>query len=183
MSILHQVWSWVSGLMSQMLSRRQPIYRPVCMVDVTSTASAAHQSPASQRRWASATQCSACLPACLRSSISTRTFSSKAYFALGFLLGLNAAEIPLRALMLVLLYKLHFKRAQTIIKIQRLGLKSELFQFLWSPNTFLSFFFFFPDTCRPQVCCTWRWTRVKRNEFVRFYKTRNVLPRSQERPR
>lgn len=48
-SILHQVWSWASGLMRQMVSRRQPIYRLVCMVDVTSGVSVVHQSPATQR--------------------------------------------------------------------------------------------------------------------------------------
>lgn len=59
-SILHQVWSWASGLMSQMVSRRQPIYRLVCMVDVTSSASAVHQSPATQHRLTSASQHSVC---------------------------------------------------------------------------------------------------------------------------
>lgn len=59
-SILHQVWSWVSGLMSRMVSRRQPIYRLVCMADVTSSASVVHQSTATQRSLTSASQHSTC---------------------------------------------------------------------------------------------------------------------------
>lgn len=67
-SILHQVWSWASGLMSQMVSRRQPIYRLVCMVDVTSGVSVVHQSPATQHGPTSGRQQlyadSPCLPLC-----------------------------------------------------------------------------------------------------------------------
>lgn len=142
MSILHQVWSWVSGLMSQMLSRRQPIYRPVCTVDVTSGASAVHQSPASQRRWSSAAQRSACLPETFHLLLHIFT---RLLLCLGFFCW-NAAEIPLRALMLVLLYKLHFKRAQRIIKITVPGLKFRAFLVPAIPKyiafAFLFLFFF-----------------------------------------
>lgn len=77
--------------------------------------------------------------------------------------------------MLVLLYKLHFKRAQTLIK--SLGLKSELFWFWRSPNALLLLFFlsFLADLRM--------WTHVKWREIARFCKSREVLPRSQERPR
>lgn len=83
-SILHQVWSWASGLMSQMVSRRQPIYRLVCMVDVTSSASAVHQSPATQHRLTSASQHSVC-PASLWLSISSCTLSFQSYNAFSLL--------------------------------------------------------------------------------------------------
>lgn len=42
--------------MSPTVSRRQPIYRLVCMVDVTSSESAAHQPPATQGGLTSASQ-------------------------------------------------------------------------------------------------------------------------------
>lgn len=77
-SILHQVWSWASGLMSQMVSRRQPIYRPVCMVDVTSSVSAVHQLPATQHSLTSGSQHYASwliLSASLWLSVSTWTLS------------------------------------------------------------------------------------------------------------
>lgn len=45
-----RVRSWASDLMSPMVSRRQPIYRPACTVDVSGSESAAHQSAATQRR-------------------------------------------------------------------------------------------------------------------------------------
>lgn len=55
--------------MSQMVSRRQPIYRLVCMVDVTSSVSVVHQSPATQHSLTSSSQHSTypdsfCLPLC-----------------------------------------------------------------------------------------------------------------------
>lgn len=42
--------------MSQMVSRRQPIYRLACMVDVTSSVSVVHQSPATQHSLTSSSQ-------------------------------------------------------------------------------------------------------------------------------
>lgn len=84
-SILHQVWSWASGLMSQMVSRRQPIYRLVCMVDVTISVSVVHQSTATQNSLTSASQHyarpdSLCLPVV----VSTSTLSFLSYIAFRF---------------------------------------------------------------------------------------------------
>lgn len=94
-SILHQAWSWLSGLKSQMVSRRQPIYRLAWMVDVTCSRSAVHLSPATQHRLSWASQHSPCL-------------SPNGHFPLSLLLllvcCLSASEVPASALIKVLMW-------------------------------------------------------------------------------
>lgn len=94
-SILHQAWSWLSGLKSQMVSRRQPIYRLAWMVDVTCSRSAVHLSPATQHRLSWASQHSPCL-------------SNNGHFPLSPLLlpvcFLSASEVPASALIKVLMW-------------------------------------------------------------------------------
>lgn len=85
--------------------------------------------------------------------------------------------------MLLLLYKLHFKRAQTVIKIRSLGLKSELFWFLWSPNIIL-FFLFFMFLIRADLSSAARegghvWSGASSSKFVKSYLVRRSAPGSQ----
>lgn len=181
MSILHQVWSCASGLMSQMLSRRQPIYRPVC----TWTWPAVHQRRISHLPVsADDHQPLNARPASLRRCISSRMFSFEAYFVLVF--SFKHHRNSMTRLDAGATVHTSLRKSSELIKTRRAGSIS-----VWSeirafpvPVTpkYIPFFFFlscwFVPTSAPLHAKV-----IKRREFVRFYKTRKVLPRSQERPR
>lgn len=77
-----RVRSWASELMSPMVSRRQPIYRPACTADVSGSESAAHQSAATQRRLAVSWPASAPPPPLWLSFSAQVHFSSSRIIAL-----------------------------------------------------------------------------------------------------